>query len=162
MIKYKQLYVRDRESERGQNLRRDRRQRKETEQLFQSSFIPPLTMWLKPMRHSNGPISRLQLHPCSKGVSISRPPMYTHLGLQVLITISTSVPSGTPNGLFGTDDMFETGNKSPCLFSTLQHQGTNCFLRSVHCKVIWGTHCKTIGLMGFTNNKLVFTVQDLC
>jgi len=48
---------------------------------------------------------------CAKCVTISRPPMYTHVSLQALIDISTSVPSGIPNGPFVTQDKFGTGKQ---------------------------------------------------
>ncbi len=44
----------------------------------------------------------------AKGVTIRRPPMYTHLGLQALITISTPVSLGMPNGPFVTEDRVGT------------------------------------------------------
>ncbi len=37
--------------------------------------------------------------------------MYTHVVLQALISISTSVPSGMPNGPFVTQDRFGTGKQ---------------------------------------------------
>ncbi len=37
--------------------------------------------------------------------------MYTHVDLQALISISTPVPSGMPNGPFVTQDRFGTGKQ---------------------------------------------------
>ncbi len=44
----------------------------------------------------------------AKGVTISRPLMYAHLGLKALINISTSVSLGMPNGPLVTEDRFGT------------------------------------------------------
>ena len=37
--------------------------------------------------------------------------MYTHVGLQALIDINTSMPSAMPNGPFVTQDRFGTGKQ---------------------------------------------------
>ncbi len=86
---------------------------------------------------------------CTKGVTISRPPIYTHLGLQALISISTHVPSGMPDGPFVTQDRFGTGKQKSLIWQGTMAREVQCNVglnvSNVHIKMcLCETHCPNL------------------